>query len=87
MAGASFTFTSAGYKIPKYMLPLQNKSVFFRAVSSFAQYFNKIEFIFVYRDLCGTKDFITERMQGVRLGKLSRNRIATFNARTGTKCR
>ncbi len=58
MAGASSRFTSAGYKVPKYMLPLQNKSVFFHAVSGFARYFNAIEFIFVYRDLCNTKDFI-----------------------------
>lgn len=67
MAGASSRFTSAGYKIPKYMLPLQNKSVFFRAVSSFAKYFNKIEFIFIYRDLCGTKDFITKECRALGL--------------------
>lgn len=58
MAGASSRFTHAGYKVPKYMLPLQNKSVFFHAVSGFVRYFNMYEFIFVYRDLCGTKDFI-----------------------------
>ena len=58
MAGASSRFANAGYKIPKYMLPLHNKSVFFHAVSGFVRYFNMYEFIFVYRDLCGTKDFI-----------------------------
>ena len=67
MAGASSRFANAGYKCPKYMLPLWQKSVFYFAVNGFAKYFNEIEFIFIYRDLCGTKDFIAKECRALGL--------------------
>ncbi|EKD6920812.1 capsular biosynthesis protein, partial [Campylobacter coli] len=39
MAGLSSRFSNAGYKIPKYMLEIQNQTVFYNAVLSFKCYF------------------------------------------------
>lgn len=69
MAGASSRFLNAGYKSPKYILPLWKKTVFYYAVNGFARYFNKSEFIFVYRDLYGTKDFINAQCRALGLAE------------------
>ena len=60
MAGLSKRFTDAGYKKPKYMLDLHGRSVFWYSVSSFKYYFKKEKFVFVIRDVLGTKQFVEE---------------------------
>ena len=60
MAGLSRRFTEAGYKLPKYMLPLHGRSVFAHAVTSFARYFTSETFLFIARDVAGTPDFIAD---------------------------
>ncbi len=58
MAGMSRRFTEAGYELPKYMLPVGEQTVFALAVESFKKYFETEKFIFIARDVKGTKNFI-----------------------------
>jgi hypothetical protein len=65
MAGLSSRFTSAGYKLPKYMLPLHGRSVFAHAVSSFEGYFRSHPFLFIARDVAGTASFIETECRSI----------------------
>jgi dTDP-glucose pyrophosphorylase len=58
MSGLSSRFFKAGYDIPKYQLPLRKHSVFYHAVNSFVNYFDKEKFIFVVRDIYDTIEFV-----------------------------
>ncbi len=58
MAGLSTRFYKSGYKIPKYMLNIGDKSVFYYAISSFKHYFNIHKIIFIYRNINDTASFI-----------------------------
>jgi dTDP-glucose pyrophosphorylase len=58
MAGLSSRFTKAGYDKPKYMLKVDEKTVFFHAVNSFKKYFDNCKILFIYRDIQNTKEFI-----------------------------
>ena len=78
MAGLSRRFSDAGYKLPKYMLPLGGRSVFARAVSSFSDLFDR-DFLFVARDVQGTAAFIKEECD--RLG-IARARTVILDAPT-----
>lgn len=49
MAGLSSRFYKAGYKVPKYALDLQGRSIFEWALGSFENYFDCEKFIFVVR--------------------------------------
>ncbi|MBM0637788.1 glycosyltransferase family 2 protein [Campylobacter sp. VicNov18] len=69
MAGLSSRFTKAGYDKPKYMLSLKAHSVFFYAVNGFKKYFNEFQFLFIYRDIQDTKNFIQKECK--KLGLLS----------------
>lgn len=69
MAGLSSRFTKAGYDKPKYMLSLKGHSVFFHAVNGFKKYFNEFQFLFIYRDIQDTKNFIQKECK--KLGLLS----------------
>jgi hypothetical protein len=60
MAGLSSRFTAAGYDRPKYMLPLGGGTVFDHAVRSFSAYFETMPFLFIARDVLGTRDFIRQ---------------------------
>ena len=60
MAGLSQRFIKEGFTLPKYMLYAGNKSLLNLAVSSFSQYFKSCNFIFIARDIYGTKHFIDE---------------------------
>ncbi|HEC1890303.1 TPA: glycosyltransferase family 2 protein [Campylobacter jejuni] len=60
MAGLSSRFIKAGYNKPKYMLGLKKGSVFFYAINSFKKYFKDFKFLFIYRDIDDTKNFIKE---------------------------
>jgi choline kinase len=58
MAGLSSRFANAGYKLPKYMLKANNKTLFSYSLKSFANYFETQKFIFIGHDYDGVKDFI-----------------------------
>ena len=58
MAGLSSRFFKAGYTKPKYQLDLNGESVFAWSVKSFARYFKSDKFVFIYRDVYKTKDFL-----------------------------
>jgi dTDP-glucose pyrophosphorylase len=69
MAGLSSRFTKAGYTKPKYMLSINQKSVFYHAVNSFKNYISKAEFIFIYRDILNTKEFILNECKKLGIKK------------------
>lgn len=61
MAGKSSRFYNAGYTLPKFKLPLNNRTVFEEAISSFKNYFESDLFLFVTRTDDGSFDFVTEK--------------------------
>lgn len=63
MAGLSSRFFKAGYELPKYMLSIQNETVFSHAVKSFELYFKTEKFVFVARDIFGTVEFIASECE------------------------
>ncbi|MFQ1933226.1 hypothetical protein ACK350_07115 [Aeromonas veronii] len=73
MAGLSSRFFSAGYKIPKYMLPIDNQTVFSRSVKSFEKYFDSDEFVFICRENYNTPEFVHSELKriGVKNFKIS----------------
>lgn len=58
MAGLSSRFFKAGYTKPKYQLDLNGETVFSWSVRSFEHYFKTDKFIFIYRNVYETKDFL-----------------------------
>ncbi|MDG6777383.1 glycosyltransferase family 2 protein [Thiomicrorhabdus sp. zzn3] len=58
MAGLSSRFYKAGYTVPKYELPLGDRTVFDHAVLSFKRYFEDEMFCFVTRKHLDAKNFI-----------------------------
>lgn len=60
MAGLSSRFSKAGFTLPKYMLYVNNKSLFNLAVSSFGKYFKTCKFVFITRDVFDTPRFVKE---------------------------
>lgn len=62
MAGNSSRFTNAGYKEPKFFLPLDGKPLFDWSVLSFKSYFESEEFLFIARDSEQTKEFLINRI-------------------------
>jgi hypothetical protein len=79
MAGLSRRFTEAGYTLPKYMLQAHGRSLFAHAVASFEAYFDSLPFLFILRDVAGTRDFVAAEC--ARLG-LRESRIAVLDAPT-----
>jgi len=67
MAGMSSRFFKAGYKKPKYMLPLGDSLVFDEAVKSFDAYFQTDLFLFIVRDENGVVDFVNERCDKLKI--------------------
>lgn len=63
MAGLSSRFQKAGYRLPKYMLPLAGHSMLQRVVSGFRSQFDEQEFLFICRDIADTEAFIHSEMQ------------------------
>jgi hypothetical protein len=61
MAGKSSRFFKAGYKKPKYMLPLGETILFDEAIKSFETYFDTDLFLFIIRDEFGVFDFVDNR--------------------------
>ena len=58
MAGKSSRFYKAGYTLPKFMLPLKDKTIFEVALSSFKKYFETDFFLFIIRTDDGSEDFV-----------------------------
>ena len=70
MAGESSRFKIEGYQLPKYMLPLRDGEVVFdRVMRPFAKYAGHVEFIFVFRDVYNTKEFLVSRLNDLRIKK------------------
>jgi len=65
MAGLSSRFTKAGYTVPKYMLEAHGKSLFRHAVESFSRYFFDTPFLFILRDVQGTRDFVVSECEAM----------------------
>lgn len=65
MAGLSSRFFKAGFKEPKYMLPLHNQTVFDWAVRSFEKYFSTDEFLFIVRDVYNTPRFVEKHLKKI----------------------
>ena len=61
MAGLSRRFAEAGYQLPKYMLPVGERTVFDHALLSFSHYFGSIPFLFIARQSAGIDEFIRQR--------------------------
>ena len=65
MAGLSSRFFKAGYNKPKYMLDAHGQSLFDHAILSFKEYFKKIPFLFIVRDIHETPRFVQERCESL----------------------
>lgn len=68
MAGLSSRFFKAGFSVPKYMLPLDQQSMFEWSVSSFKRYFETDHFLFILRDVYQTPEFVRQQIEqmGIR---------------------
>lgn len=60
MAGLSSRFTKAGFDKPKYMLDVDNNTVFYHAINSFKRYFKEHEFLFIFRNIQDTESFVNQ---------------------------
>ena len=70
MAGKSSRFFKAGYKQPKYMLPLgANSCVFDEAIKSFEKYFDSDLFLFIARNSKEVKDFVKIQCENLGIKK------------------
>ena len=70
MAGESSRFKIEGYQLPKYMLPLRDGEVVFdRVMRPFSKYADHVEFVFAFRDVHNTKEFLVSRLNKLRINK------------------
>lgn len=67
MAGLSSRFLNAGYELPKYMLKVRDTSVFYNAVLGFKHYFKDCNFLFIYRNIYDTKNFIFNECEKLKI--------------------
>ena len=67
MAGLSSRFFKAGYTKPKYQLDLNGETIFSWAVKSFENYFKTDKFIFIYRDVYETKNFLESELKKLEI--------------------
>ncbi len=65
MAGESRRFVEAGYRRPKWMLPIAGRPMLEWAVLSFSQYFHSESFVFAFRDDEDSKSFIHRSLNSV----------------------
>lgn len=66
MAGLSSRFFRAGYTVPKYMLPLEGRTVFAHALGSFEAFFGTERFVIICREIQDTPGFV--RSECLRAG-------------------
>jgi hypothetical protein len=62
MLGRSSRFFDAGYKLPKFQLPLGGETVFTKSVRSFEQQFESEHFLFIVRHDYDTKEFVRREL-------------------------
>jgi dTDP-glucose pyrophosphorylase len=62
MMGKSSRFYNAGYRCPKYMLPVGAETVFELSVKTFKSLFCSQHFLFIVRSDDGSKEFVAERV-------------------------
>ena len=67
MCGLSSRFFKAGYDKPKYMLELNNRSVFNWSITSFERYFFTDKFIIIYRNVYNTKEFLLNELSKLNI--------------------
>lgn len=67
MAGLSSRFFNAGYDKPKYQLKIQNESLFSWSVRTFEKYFDTDKFLFIYRDIDNTKEFLEKELSKLKI--------------------
>ncbi len=67
MAGLSSRFTKAGYEKPKYMLNIDENTVFYHSVNSFKNIFKDVKVLFIYREIQNTKAFIISECKKMNL--------------------
>ena len=67
MAGLSKRFLDNGYTLPKYMLYVGSRSVFDLSISSFHNYFDSGNFVFIIRNLFNTKQFIINECSKLKI--------------------
>lgn len=79
MAGFSSRFFNAGYTVPKYMLDLNDQTIFEWSLSSFKAYYEKDLFLFIIFDYYDTYNFVEARIK--KLG-IANYRIITLKDRT-----
>ncbi|MDF4350783.1 capsular biosynthesis protein, partial [Vibrio parahaemolyticus] len=61
MAGMSSRFFNAGYDKPKYMLEARGVTLFEHSILSFKKYFSSERFLFIVKDIAGTKKFVNSK--------------------------
>jgi hypothetical protein len=69
MAGTSRRFATAGYRLPKYMLPVAGETLFDWSVRSFAGEFAREAFLFVVRDVDDTPSFVATRARALGIAR------------------
>jgi hypothetical protein len=62
MAGLSSRFQRAGYTNPKFMLPLHGFTTFDFSVAGFVDRFEPSEFVFIFRETGGVREFLKARL-------------------------
>lgn len=77
MMGLSSRFFNAGYSLPKYQLPLGDKTVFDYVMFSFASYFDTDIFIFIIRDNDEIESFVRSKAVDLGIKHLKIKRLKT----------
>lgn len=71
MAGKSSRFYKAGYDLPKFKLPIGDKTNVFREVlGGFSKYFKKERFLFINRSDDNSFEFITQECEFLGIAKI-----------------
>ena len=67
MLGKSRRFFDAGYKVPKYQLPIGGETLFSQSVRSFERYFYIEHFLFLVRNDNNDRDFVIEEIKRLKI--------------------
>ena len=68
MCGESKRFKVEGYKTPKFLLNLRNRTIFYHVVKGFRKYINKDLFVFIINN-ANYKKFLLEEFKKLELTK------------------
>ncbi len=68
MCGESRRFRVKGYKTPKFLLNLRNKTIFYHVVNGFRKYINKDLFVFIINNK-NYKKFLLKEFKNLKLKK------------------